>query len=207
MLRSGVTSVLQVRRLKSSFQPCDLNWNLLRSSSTSTEGIRKRPRRRTRNRSTNNVTSSVGMKEDGGGNGIAASVPGPKLGLSSTDKDLSLDRPREIESDPIPFRRKADEYLTFLHERLLPMQSLNDVFHLSRKENGLEIQLRKDLGTFVINANDADCVLDLTSPKSGGFTYVMCRETGRWRCKEDGHDLNGMIVRDLIQLCNGLPNL
>ena len=64
-----------------------------------------------------------------------------------------------------------------------------------------------DLGAFALNIDYEQLTLELTSPKSGTFTYIYCLEKERWRGKDDGHDLKGMLVRDIIPLCNGVPDL
>lgn len=137
-------------------------------------------------------------------------VPDPKLSSSSTDiSNIYQNKPIDIIRDRDEFRRKARECLALLHDKLLPMEALNDTFILSLLDDSslLEVKLRPDLGKFTLAMNDEGCVLDLTSPKSGGFEYVFCTNTESWRGKNDGHDLNGMIVRDFIQLCHGVPDL
>ena len=138
-------------------------------------------------------------------------VPNPVVHNESnnTNKSLSKDhyQPGYFVSDAIEFRRRADEYFFFLYEKLLPMQAWNDVFHIVLASDTFELQLRPDLGTFNLRIDDESCGIEMTSPKSGSFTYGYCIETSRWLGKDDGHDLNGMLVRDLIQLSNGVPDL
>ena len=49
-------------------------------------------------------------------------------------------------------------------------------------------------------------IISLTSPVSGGYTYVLGADSNKFVGEEDGHSLEGMLVRDLIRQCNGVPN-
>ncbi|KAL7528060.1 hypothetical protein ACHAXR_004016 [Thalassiosira sp. AJA248-18] len=47
----------------------------------------------------------------------------------------------------------------------------------------------------------------LRSPLSGTFTYCYNSSTGEWVGTEDGHSLLGMLTRDWIRQCQGVPDL
>jgi hypothetical protein len=50
-------------------------------------------------------------------------------------------------------------------------------------------------------------VITLQSPLSGSFMYIYNTTTKEWGGNEDGHSLLGMLTRDWIRQCNGVPDL
>jgi hypothetical protein len=50
-------------------------------------------------------------------------------------------------------------------------------------------------------------VVTLQSPLSGSFMYIYNTSTKEWVGNEDGHSLIGMLTRDWIRQCNGVPDL
>ena len=50
-------------------------------------------------------------------------------------------------------------------------------------------------------------VVTLQSPLSGSFMYIYNASTKEWVGNEDGHSLLGMLTRDWIRQCNGVPDL
>ena len=172
-----------------------------RSFSSNIQAATRRPRRV---RSKNGISLSVPGEEKSTN---VVKVPDPVHNESTTNKILSKNKPTKYVKDQIEFRRRADEYCMLLNEKLKPMQAWNDIFRINQTSNDFELQLQPDLGTFTLHFDDELCMIEMTSPRSGSFTYVYCTETNRWRGKDDGHDLNGMLVRDLIQLSNGVPDL
>lgn len=49
-------------------------------------------------------------------------------------------------------------------------------------------------------------VISLRSPLSGSFSYVYDASSGEWVGSEDGHSLIGMLTRDWIRQCRGVPD-
>ena len=49
-------------------------------------------------------------------------------------------------------------------------------------------------------------VVVLQSPLSGSFTYIFDDSSGEWVGSEDGHSLLGMLTRDWIRQCRGVPD-
>lgn len=115
--------------------------------------------------------------------------------------------------DPSLFREAADKLLLKLEAALRPMEKHNDVFIITltpRDENNnasLSLQLKPEDGSYRVEVNDDARQVSLTSAVSGSFNYVLSASTGEWVEEKDGHSLEGMLVRDLIRQCNGLPNL
>jgi len=66
-------------------------------------------------------------------------------------------------------------------------------------------------GTYLLTIqpdNDADSggTVTLRSPLSGSFTYVYNPSSGEWVGEDDGHSLLGMLTRDWIRQCRGVPD-
>lgn len=60
-------------------------------------------------------------------------------------------------------------------------------------------------GTYTIQMNAPQRRLILESPGSGQFNYMYVN--GRWVNEHDGHDMDGLFVRDLIRHIQGVPKL
>jgi len=115
--------------------------------------------------------------------------------------------------DPDIFRQEADKLLTKLEAALRPMKKHNDVFNITLTprnnfSNGsLTLELKPEDGMYRIEVNDEATMVHMTSAISGHYNYVLSASTGEWVDEKDGHSMEGMLVRDLIRQCNGLPDL
>lgn len=131
----------------------------------------------------------------------------------ATTKENS-DSTLNIESNPNMVRNKelfldaSNAFLTKAAAALEPMKAHNDIFNIQRSMNDqgevLKIILKPSEGQYVLQV-DNDFTLTLMSPISGNYTYVLCKQTHEFIDMEDNHSLVGMLVRDLIRHCNGLP--
>lgn len=133
--------------------------------------------------------------------------------------NVAIDGPSEEEADTQPtkdvvnsisiFEPAVTSFLSQLEKGLEPMKSVNDIFHVTRDTNEqgdyLVISLRPGEGKYTIQSDYNVCTLSLISPMSGTYTYVLCGKTNKFVGMDDGHDMIGMLVRDLIKQCNGLP--
>lgn len=108
------------------------------------------------------------------------------------------------------FTKQAKIFLTKAQNALEPMKAYNEIFNITRTSNEqgevLTIGLAPSEGQYVLQVDEDILTLSLLSPMSGNYTYVLCENTNEFVGMEDGHNLEGMIVRDLIRHCNGLPN-
>ena len=109
------------------------------------------------------------------------------------------------------FRDAASDLLLKLELALQPMKEKNDIFVISRDfENlgpTLSIDLSPEDGTYIVEVNEEERLLQFSSPISGTHLYVLSKSTGEWVGAEDGHLFEGLLVRDLIRQCKGLPDL
>ncbi len=114
-----------------------------------------------------------------------------------------------IATDKTQFLQASSAFLTKATAALEPMKAHNDVFNVQRSTNEqgetLTLSLKPSEGQYVLQADNQLCTLSLRSPMSGKYTYVLCKNTNKFVGMEDNHSIEGMIVRDLIRHCNGLP--
>merc|ERR1712238_341955 len=54
--------------------------------------------------------------------------------------------------------------------------------------------------------HDSNGFVTLRSPLSGTFTYIWRASTEEWIGHADGHSFLGMLTRDWIRHCNGVPD-
>ena len=102
----------------------------------------------------------------------------------------------------------SDRKFVFLQkaERALhPMKSCNEVFELTSSSEKLSLKLSPAEGNYAMQVDEINFEILLQTPISGRFSYVLCAEKGEWVGSEDGHSLEGLLVRDLIRQCNGYP--
>ncbi len=126
------------------------------------------------------------------------------------DERTSANKPTDTIQDGETFIKLSQEFLHRAENALEPMKHHNDVFNLVRSSNedgdNLTVALKPGEGSYVLQINNEMCTLSLNSPMSGTYTYVLCAYTGQFVGMEDGHSCEGMLVRDLIRHCNGLPH-
>jgi len=117
---------------------------------------------------------------------------------------------------PIPvlnvatYTQGCQAFLNRLVGALQPMKLCNEGFDVIVQQNGRDwevcITLPPGNGMYKLQTDSENLTLIMDSPISGNHTYVLCSETREWRGEEDGHSLEGLLVRDLIRQCNGYPN-
>lgn len=173
------------------------------SSSFHTSSLTSFPVRR-RRRSGNIPSDSDGEKTRGDGDDEADDGDGER------SSRVSL-LPSSV-TDEEQFTEAANALLNKLYHALLPMKAVNDPFLLTRgldDDQGpyLLLDLGPLHGQYQIQVDLEDKLVFLTSPISGQIAYVLSQTSGEWRSAEDGHSLEGILTRDLIRQCYGLPKL
>jgi hypothetical protein len=100
-----------------------------------------------------------------------------------------------------------------VHDALKPMVEHNDVFVIdyvprnAYNAGSLTLTLSPELGMYELQVDDENRVLYFQTPISGKIVYILSKSTREWVSQDDGHLFEGLLVRDLIRQCNGLPNL
>ena len=140
--------------------------------------------------------------------GIVSSDEGNSSSSSSSWRQC---KPQKIVVDSKIFHNAAKEFLQRVQLAVEPMKQYNSVFQVLRLINTIESQdclkilLKPDQGSYILQVDYDTRTMALTTPLSGSFTYVLCSQTGNFVGMEDGHVLEGLLVRDLIRQCHGLP--
>jgi Frataxin-like domain len=128
--------------------------------------------------------------------------------------------PKHAVMDPVEFQKASAALLDKLYKALSPMKEVNDPFLLSRgydSEIGggefILIDLGAMQGQYTIQVDPEQCMLFFQSPISGHHDYYLSNKNsdekhgGEWIGAQDGHNFEGLLVRDLIRQCKGMPNL
>jgi hypothetical protein len=133
--------------------------------------------------------------------------------VQETESEESDDNPLKhvAVDDPEQFLESVTLLLDKIEKAVAPMKEQNDIFVVTRARGELGDTLRIDLspkeGSYKIEVSEEDCLFQYTSPISGNVLYVNSATTGDWVGIEDGHIFEGLLVRDLIRQCRGLPKL
>jgi frataxin-like iron-binding protein CyaY len=105
----------------------------------------------------------------------------------------------------LDFILRAKEYLDLMEKALRPMKDHNAIFELERSDTELKLKLAD--GEYTLTIHEGTEQMILYSPISGQYFYSFNPQDERWHSQNDDHILEGMLVRDLIKHCNGVPKL
>lgn len=141
----------------------------------------------------------------GGGEGTSGDEDGD--GGSTNNSPLK----HNAVDDDVEFVQAASALLDKLEKAMEPMKRQNEIFQVERFFGDLGEVLTIDLGPkegkYRVEMSLDDHLFEYTSPISGKILYVFSADTSEWVGIEDGHSFEGLLVRDLIRQCQGLPNL
>mmetsp|Transcript_18147 Transcript_18147/g.20941 ORF Transcript_18147/g.20941 Transcript_18147/m.20941 type:complete len:88 (+) Transcript_18147:1-264(+) len=87
------------------------------------------------------------------------------------------------------------------------MKKANDIFIINRDPTKMTLTLAPAEGDYSLEIFESNHAIDMQTPISGKFSYVLDTNTKEWVNQVDGHSLEGLFVRDLIKQCNGIPKL
>lgn len=136
--------------------------------------------------------------------------PSSPVGREETNVSASSRHEPVTNSDH--FLIASELLLDRLELALQPMRSKNEVFVVTKTyrhdgASSLSIHLKPEHGTYVIQVDMENLRIQYSSPISGQFLYMLSAMTHEWVGDPDFHSLEGMLVRDLIRQCQGLPDL
>jgi frataxin-like iron-binding protein CyaY len=104
------------------------------------------------------------------------------------------------------FKDKATEALVSIEKALSPLTPLNDVFEINRvSDDELSVDTGKK-GKYIFRVDHENTQLFVASPMSGNFNYSYDPASGYWLGTNDNHDMRGLVTRDLLRHCTGLPD-
>ena len=125
--------------------------------------------------------------------------------LSSNIKGVSRKRKKHAPNlDLEHFNEQGPMILKEIESAVSVMVNLNPVFKIEKKPNELSVDTgEKGKYTFSLNYNTLK--LTVASPMSGNFNYRYDSDSGYWLGTQDGHDMRGLVTRDMIRHCTGMP--
>jgi frataxin-like iron-binding protein CyaY len=115
-------------------------------------------------------------------------------------------------SDTYEFNQAATRLLDKIEQAVEPMKAYNEVFYTKRSDGEIgemfTIDLGPKVGIYQMEVSLEECVFEYSSPISGKLLYCLSSATGEWVNTDDGHQFEGILVRDLLRSnCIGLPKL
>ena len=124
----------------------------------------------------------------------------------------SLERIHSPVTDSFEFTQAASLLLDKIEKAVEPMKLNNAVFITKRTVGELgeifTIDLGPKIGLYQIEISQEEHVFEFSSPVSGKLLYCLSSATGEWVNVDDGHQFEGILVRDLLRSnCIGLPDL
>ena len=113
------------------------------------------------------------------------------------------------------FDQVATRLIDKVYAALEPLKAINDPYFLSRDRdpdigNGeyVLLDLGPLYGQYTLQVDPEQALVHFQSPISGIVQYYCSLDDdSEWRSVEDGHILEGLLVRDLIRQIKGVPNL
>lgn len=148
--------------------------------------------------------------------------PGQAVAAAMPDDDDDEDPKRRpvarVTKDPVAFERLAKALMDRIHAALVPLAAVNDPFVLTRDVDAefdhgecIFLDLGPLHGQYTLQVDPEQALVHLQSPISGIVQYrhddAEDEDGGAWRSVEDGHILEGLLVRDLIRQIKGVPQL
>ncbi|KAG6610567.1 mitochondrial matrix protein frataxin [Phytophthora cinnamomi] len=103
------------------------------------------------------------------------------------------------------FTALSTDFLDRVQTAMEPLHPpVNEEFQLERDGNA-ELVIRTSDKEFVIKVLSPKQQIEFTSPVSGLRTYQWNAMTKRWEDETDSHDIEGLLTRDLMRFCAGIP--
>lgn len=103
------------------------------------------------------------------------------------------------------FALLSAEFLDRVQTAMEPLHPpVNDKFQLQRDGND-ELVIHTNSKEFVIEVLSSKQQIEFSSPVSGLRTYQWNAMAKRWEDETDSHDIEGLLTRDLMRFCAGIP--
>lgn len=103
------------------------------------------------------------------------------------------------------FAALSTEFLDRVQSAMKPLYPpLNEEFQVKRDAND-EILIRTNSKEFGVKVLPLKQQIVFSSPVSGLHTYQWNASTKRWEDEADSHDIEGLLTRDLMRNCAGMP--
>ncbi|GBG25447.1 Hypothetical Protein FCC1311_016652 [Hondaea fermentalgiana] len=129
---------------------------------------------------------------------------GKSLASASMTEKKVADRSAVLGED---FRAGAKDALEKVRRGFSELQADNPSLQLNSPSDWeIEVHLANTDNRFLVQIDFDKNELIFVSPESGGRTYFLDAESGRWRDRTDGHGFDGLLTRDVMRHCYGVPN-
>lgn len=120
-----------------------------------------------------------------------------------SDGITTLERIHSPVTDPLEFNKAASRLLDKIEKAMEPMKSYNEIF-VTQRANGelgeiFTMDLGPKVGLYQIEMSQDEGVFEFSSPVSGKLLYCLSSATGEWVNVDDGHQFEGILVRDLLR--------
>jgi hypothetical protein len=129
----------------------------------------------------------------------------PLSGAARSDGWSEQVRPGGLPS--AEFLRKAEACVGALHAGVEALHAQNptaDVVFVPGK--ALTIELREQRAKFAFSVLEDTQTIEFFSPNSGSRSYAWNPERRRWLSVVDGHDMEGLVTRDMMRFIYGVPD-
>jgi frataxin-like iron-binding protein CyaY len=131
--------------------------------------------------------------------------------LSTTPRAVSrnaLSRSRTQPQQPLnqsyDFTVESDRLFRALEKALEPLLVVNPGSNLAASSTELTLDLGAK-GAYIFSKDADRRSVNLQSPVSGLFAYSFDAGRGLWLSQADGHDMRGLVTRDVLRHCVGCP--
>ncbi|OQR87470.1 hypothetical protein ACHHYP_08818 [Achlya hypogyna] len=107
---------------------------------------------------------------------------------------------------PDKFKALATSFLDRVESAIAPLHApVNTVFVVERTKTPAKLTIQTATHLFELAVLTKAQKVEFTSPISGLRTYVYNSKTSRWEDETDHHDVEGLLTRDLMRTCTGIP--
>ena len=144
--------------------------------------------------------------------GTARKVEPREDDSEENDGTTTLERLHAPVTDQAIFDQESCRLLDKIEKAMEPMKVCNEIF-ITKREDGergeiYTIDLGAAIGIYQVEISQDEHVFEYSSPVSGKLLYCLSSATGEWVNIDDGHQFEGILVRDLLRSnCIGLPKL
>jgi frataxin-like iron-binding protein CyaY len=113
-------------------------------------------------------------------------------------------RKRSSPTPEIDFAEEAQRMFKSIEAAVAPLESQNTNFNVSYGNDG-ELVIATHRGRHILKVDGNRRLIVLQSYFSGFHKYAFFPEEQTWLSIQDGHDLRGLLTRDLMRHCIGVP--
>ena len=105
------------------------------------------------------------------------------------------------------FLAEAEDMLSDISDAIEVILPQNPGYEINRiAPDNLEVRCGDNGGTYVFRVDHEQQCLGVVSPVSGVNKYTLHPDEGLWLGVNDSHDMRGLIIRDFMRHCIGLPS-